>query len=155
MADSLGGFERTSFMSDIHISIRYLIYFLIAVGWTTLFSMSNTRGIRGYRNLGILACCILLIVMLFRVQFTSAVATWCVLGVSGGLVYIAYELLARIRASQSEQKPKVSFGHVIYGNLMWPVMVPEAVEYILAELGILKAPPTPPKPAKQDETPAV
>jgi sugar phosphate permease len=141
-------------MSDIHISIRYLIYFLIAVGWTTLFSMSNTRGIRGYRNCGILACYILLIVMLFRVPFTSALVTWCILGVGGGLVYIAYEMLARVRASESEKKPKVSFGHVIYGNLMWPVMVPEAVEYILADIGILKAPPTPPQPVKKDETPA-
>ncbi len=140
-------------MSDIHISIHYLIYFLIAVGWTTLFSMSNTPGIRGYRNLGILACYILLIVMLFRVPFTSALVTWCILGVGGGLVYIAYELLVRARASQSEKKPKVSFGHVIFGNLMWPVMVPEAVEYILAELGLLKAPPTP-EPVKKDETPA-
>ena len=141
-------------MSDIHISIRYLIYFLIAVGWTTLFSMSNTRGIRGYRNFGILACYILLIVMLVRVPFTSALLTWCVLGVSGGLVYIAYELLTRARASESEKKPKVSFGHVIYGNLMWPVMVPEAVEYILADMGILKSPPTPSQPVKKDETPA-
>jgi hypothetical protein len=140
-------------MSDIHISTRYLIYFLIATGWTTLFSMSNTPGIRGYRNLGILAAYILLIVMLIRVPFTSALVTWCTLGVSGGLVYIAYELLVRIRASEKEEKPRVSFGHVIYGNLMWPVMVPEAVEYILAELGILKALPTPSQPIKKDEPP--
>jgi len=141
-------------MSDIHISIRYLIFFLIAVGWTTLFSLSHTRGIRGYRNLGILACYILLIVMLFPVPFTSALLTWCALGVGGGLVYIAYELLGRARASEREQKSKVSFGHFIYGNLMWPVMVPEAVEYILADMGILKTPPMPPQPVKKDGSPA-
>jgi hypothetical protein len=141
-------------MNDIHVNTRYLIYFLSALSWTMLFSMSNTRGIRGYRNFGILACYILLIVMLFRIPFKSALVTWCILGVSGGLVYIAYELIARARAKASEEKPSVSFGHVIYGNLMWPVMVPEAVEYILADLGILKAPPTPRQPIKKDETPA-
>lgn len=139
-------------MSDIHISTRYLIYFLIAVGWTTLFSMSNKFWVRGYRQLGILVCYVLLVVMLFRVPFASALATWCLLGVSGGLVYVGYDLLVRARTRQGEKKPKVSFSHVIYGNLIWPIMVPEAVEYILAELGILKAAPTP-KPTTKDEPP--
>ena len=127
-------------MNGIHIDIRYLSYFLIAAGWSTFFSLFNTRGIRGYRNLGILACFILLIVMLVKVPLTSALATWCTMGVSGGLVYILYELLARAKASSEAGKPKISFSHIIYGNIMWPVMIPEAIEYILANLGILKAP---------------
>ena len=141
-------------MSDTHVDIRYLIYFLVAVGWTTFFSFFNTRSIRGFRNFGILACYILLVVMLFRVHFTAALLTWCVLGVGGGLVYIAYELLARARTSKTDKKPKVSFAHVITGNLMWPIMVPEAVEYILADLGVLKAPSVT-QPSQKDDKPAV
>jgi len=144
-------------MSGTHVDIRYLIYFLVAVGWTTFFSFFNTRSIRGFRNFGILACYILLIVMLFRVHFTTALLTWCVLGVGGGLVYIAYELLARACTSKTDEKPKVSFAHIITGNLMWPIMVPEAVEYIFADLGVLKAPKAPSvkQPSQKDDKPAV
>ncbi len=38
-----------------HIHVPFAIALLIAVGWTTLFSLTNKPGIRGFRNLGILA----------------------------------------------------------------------------------------------------
>jgi hypothetical protein len=139
-------------MSDIHIEVRYLIYLLIAVGWTTFFSLFNKPALRGWRNHGILACYVLLVVMFFRVHFLSALVTWCIMGVAGGLAYIAYELFARARAHGSEEKPTVSLTHIVYGFLAWPIMVPEAIEYILTELGILKAWNVP-QASQKDESP--
>ena len=56
---------------------RWLIYLLVASGWTTFFSMFNTPGIRGWRNIGFLATYITGIAMFFRISVLSAAGTWC------------------------------------------------------------------------------
>ena len=48
-----------------YIHIPFAAALLIAVGWTTVFSLTNKPGIRGFRNLGILASYILVLVFLF------------------------------------------------------------------------------------------
>jgi len=113
---------------------------LIAVGWTTLFSLANRPGIRGYRNLGILASYVLLLVFLFVAGWRAALTTWAAFGVGGGMIYIGWEILQRGRTPAGEQKPRVGLSPLVHGLFAWPIMVPEAVEYALAELGVLRAP---------------
>lgn len=140
-------------MDKIPIDTRYALYLLIAVGWTCLFSMTIKRPVRGFRNLGILACYILAVVMVIRLPFVTALVTWCAFGLAAGIIYSAYQLLAYARDKSPDRKLDVSVSTFIHGPMAWPIMIPEAVEYLLAELGILRV-QTPPSPPKTDAPPA-
>jgi hypothetical protein len=124
-----------------YIHMPFAVSLLLAVGWTMVFSLMNNPGIRGYRNLGILACYLLVIVFLFIAGWKAVVVTWAVLGVAGGVIYVLWEILQRLRTAPGEEKPRVSLSPLVHGLLVWPIMVPEALEYTLAELGVLRAPP--------------
>ncbi len=137
------GVVRPSFllldMSD-NIHISFAISLLIAVAWTTDFSMTNNPGIRGFRNLGILASYVLFMVFLFIADWKAWLVTWVVFGLAGGALYILWEVIQRLRTAAGEEKPGVSPMTFFYGLFAWPIMVPEAVEYTLAEIGVLRAP---------------
>jgi hypothetical protein len=122
-------------MSD-YIHVPFAIGLFIAVAWTTLFSLTNKTDIRGFRNLGILGSYILLLVFLFVTNWRAALVTWTVFGVLGGLIYVCWEILQRLRSAAEEKKPTVSLSPLVHGLFAWPIMVPEAVEYALAELGV-------------------
>jgi hypothetical protein len=134
-----------------YIHVPFAVALLLAVGWTTLFSFSNTPGIRGFRNLGILACYVLVLLFSFVAGWRPALVTWVVFGVLGGAIYVCWEILQRLRTAAGEQKPAVSLSPLVHGLFAWPIMVPEAVESALAELRILKAPPpTSPSPTNAE-----
>ncbi len=134
-----------------YIHIPFAVALLIAVGWTTLFSLTNKRGIRGFRNLGILASYLLVLVFLFVAGWKAALVTWAVFGVAGGVIYVCWEILQQLRTAAGEPKPGVSLSPLVHGLFAWPIMVPEAVEYALAELGILRTPP--PSPPQKNAEP--
>jgi hypothetical protein len=127
-----------------YIHVPFAVALLIAVAWTTLFSLTNKRGIRGFRNLGILTSYVLLIVFLFVAGWRLALLTWAAFGVAGGVIYILWEILQRLHTAVGEERPGVSLSNLVYGLLAWPIMVPEAVEYALAELGMLPVPTSAP-----------
>ncbi len=127
-----------------YIHLPFAAVLLIAVGWTTLFSLTNKPGIRGFRNLGILASYVSVVVFLFVAGWRLALVTWAVFGVAGGLLYVAWETLERRHAAEGRQDPGISLAPLIHGLFLWPIMVPEAVEYALADLGILRPPPSAP-----------
>ncbi len=127
-----------------YLHLPFAVLLLSTVGWTTLFSLTNNPGLRGFRNLGILASYVAGVVFLFVVGWRLALATWALFGVAGGLFYVAWEILERRRAAGSPQNPRVGLAPLIHGLFLWPIMVPEAVEYALADLGILHVPPSAP-----------
>jgi hypothetical protein len=65
-----------------------------------------------------------------------AVATWCVFAAFGGVVAFTYELWARYRyrGTARRQRPLV----LLRGFILWPTMVPEAVEGMLIDAGVLE-----------------
>jgi hypothetical protein len=81
----------------------------------------------------------LLIVFLFIAGWRSTFMTWALFGAAGGIVYVCWEVLQRFRAPIGEEKPRVNLSWLLYGFLAWPIMVPEAIEYTLAELGVLSS----------------
>jgi hypothetical protein len=128
-------------MAQVPIDARYAVYLLIAVTWTTLFSLTTRYPIRAFRNVGILACYVLLIVMPFRLPFVTFLATWCAFGVVGGFFYSVYELVTRARASEADKDSQTFIPRLfVDALLMWPIMIPEAIEYLFAELGVLGTP---------------
>jgi hypothetical protein len=128
-------------MAQVPIDARYAVYLLIAVTWTTLFSLTIRDPIRGFRNFGILACYVLLIVMLFRLHFVTVLVTWCAFGVAGGILYSSYELVSRARVSETDKDSKTFIPRLfVDALLMWPIMTPEAIECLFAELRVLGTP---------------
>lgn len=128
-------------MTDL-IHMPFAIVLAIAVTWTSAFSMSSIPRIRGFRNLGILACYLSLIVFLFVAGWRRGLFTWASFGLIGGAIYCMWEVIQRVRTPKGEEKPPINPSHLIWGQVGWPVMIPEALEYSLAELGVLRRPQT-------------
>lgn len=125
-----------------YIYFPFALTLLIAVGWTTLFSLSISPAVRGYRNYCILACYVLALYFLFAAGWRSALVTWMIFGFAGGTLYLLSEILQYVRAPRDGEKPPVSLSSLVHGLYAWPIMVPEAIENSMAELGILKTTPT-------------
>ena len=128
------------------INISWLIALLAAAAWTVFFSMFNNPGIRGWRNLGWLACFIIGLVMLFKLPLSSSLGTWALVGVCSGGLYFAYETFAFARAPDRSKASRPRVATLLHGLLLWPIMLPEAIEYWLADIGVLKQPPSSPGP---------
>jgi hypothetical protein len=80
--------------------------------------------------------------MAFRLPWREAALTWAAFGVLGGAAYLGYEACSRWRNPTPADRPRP--GTLLHGLLAWPLMLPEAVEYLLADLGVLAAPAPPP-----------
>ena len=128
------------------VSFTWLAALGFAAAWTILFSFSNTPGVRGWRNLGLLACYILGIGMAVVAPWRAAVGTWVLFGVVSGALYFAYEAFGYFKhRSEDSGKPRVAT--IANGLLLWPIMLPEVIEYSLADAGVLKSagPTVPPE----------
>ena len=124
-------------------SLKWLAILGAAAAWTIFFSCFNAPGIRGWRNLGWLACYVAGVVMFFFLPWRAALGTWALIGIASGLVYFGHELLGYLRSREADARPNPRT--IANGLLFWPIKLPEAVEYLLADLGVLKAPAAPPE----------
>lgn len=131
------------------VSTKWLLILGGATAWTVFFSLFITPGIRGWRNLGWLACYVLGVAMLFAVPWRAALGTWAAAGIFSGLFYFAYEAFVYAKATDRSNASKPSPVTIVHGLAMWPIMLPEAIEYLLAEVGILGAPKVPPEDRAQ------
>lgn len=122
------------------IDTSWLLVLGGAAAWTIFFSMFSAPGVRGWRNLGWVACFVLGAVMLVVLPWRAALSTWAAAGIFSGLLYFAYELFIFIRLTDKTEMEKPNPVTIIHGLALWPIMLPEVVEYFLAEVGVLKAP---------------
>jgi hypothetical protein len=106
--------------------------------WTVFFACVVSARVRGLRNVGIAALVIVGLVAPFCVGFTDAVVTWLSFGVVGGLLYFTWELWSYYSEGRRIGEPFPRINVVLHGLVLWPVMIPEAIEYFGAALGILK-----------------
>ena len=126
------------------ISVKWLLILAGAAAWTVFFSLFNNPGVRGWRNLGWIACYVIGLAMPFVLPWRRALATWSLVGLVSGMIYFAYELFGYIQSRADDARPRLRT--IVSGLLLWPIMLPEGIEYWLADLGILKAAAgTPPK----------
>jgi hypothetical protein len=113
--------------------ILYCILTAVVI-FGALVSLSDTPGIRGYRNIALLLAYVLGIVSFFTVPLSTATIVWVVAGIVVGLCYAVYEGWSQSRSTNDETKSGFQFGHLIYGLLAWPLMFMEVVENVYAEL---------------------
>lgn len=93
------------------------------------------RAMRGMRLVGLVTCYSVGALMLIVLPWKVAVATWCVFAAAGGLVVFAYELWARYRYSATGRVPRPLI--LLRGFVLWPAMIPDAMEGIVVDAGIL------------------
>jgi hypothetical protein len=74
--------------------------------------------------------------MALTLEWRVALATWCLFAAFGGLVALAYELWARWRYRGTGRRPRPLI--LLQGFILWPTMVPEAVEGVLIDAGVLE-----------------
>jgi hypothetical protein len=110
-------------------------------GWTLFFSLFNRPQIRGWRNLGVLVGYVLGIAMFTISPWRQSLATWAAMGLLAGTFYLIYELIAYLRLTEKTPDARPKLQLLVHALLLWPVMLPEALEYLLAELGVLKPAP--------------
>ncbi|MBA3853658.1 MAG: hypothetical protein C0503_04530 [Gemmatimonas sp.] len=74
--------------------------------------------------------------MFVTLEWRVALATWCIFAAFGGGVAFAYELWARWRYRGTNRTPRPLI--LLQGFILWPTMVPEAVEGVLVDAGVLE-----------------
>lgn len=121
------------------VDLFWLSLLAVTAAWSSFFSLFNRQHIRGWRNLGLLAGYAAGIAMFVALPWRQAFVTWGVMGVGAGVLYIVYQLVAYLGLAERSADAKPRIGRLIHGLFLWPIMMPEAVEYLLAEMGVLKA----------------
>ncbi len=92
--------------------------------------------LRGFRVMGVALAYCVAAWMAFALPWVVAITTWCVFAVAGGVFVFAYELWARYRYKGTGRKERPLV--LIQGFLLWPAMVPDAIEGILVDFGVLE-----------------
>ncbi len=82
--------------------------------------------------------------MLATLPWKVAVTTWLLFAAMGGLIVFAYELWARRRYAGTGRQPRPLI--LLQGFLLWPAMLPDAIEGMAVDAGLL-----PPSPAGAEE----
>ena len=118
------------------VSLKWVAILGVATLCTIAFSMSNTPGVRGWRYFGWLGCYVIGIIMLFVLPSRISIGTWLIFGVLSGILYFMYEIVGYVRNRTAENRPRIAT--LVNGLYLWPIMLPEVVEYSLSDLGILK-----------------
>jgi hypothetical protein len=91
--------------------------------------------LKSVRVMGIGSAYAIAIWMAIALPWKVALATWCLFAAFGGAVAMTYELWARWRYRGTARAPRPLV--LIEGFLLWPTMVPEAVEGALIDAGVL------------------
>lgn len=73
--------------------------------------------------------------MTYELTWRVALTTWCVFAATGGVIAFVYEVWARRRYAGTgrRERPLVA----LQGFLLWPTMIPDAVEGVLVDAGVL------------------
>jgi hypothetical protein len=82
--------------------------------------------------------------MALTLPWRVAAITWGVFAVSGGVISFAYELWARHRYAGTGRAPRPLV--LLRGFLLWPSMIPAALEGVLVDAGVLPASAPAPQP---------
>jgi hypothetical protein len=102
------------------------------------------RAMRGLRAFGLLMAYGVGAWMLVALPGRVAMVTWCVFAAAGGLGVFGYELWARRHYAGTGREPRPLI--LLQGFLLWPAMLPEAIEGMLVDAGLL-----PPSPEATDD----
>ena len=121
-------------MTILHVDIMWAFVLLGVTLWTTCCVVMNA-GLRGVRWMGLALSYGVLAWMAIALPWLDAAVTWGVFAVAGGAVALAYELWARrrYRGTGRALRPLI----LLQGLLLWPALLPDAIEGMFVDAGIL------------------
>lgn len=110
-----------------------LMLFGVAL-WTSCCLVFNPV-LRSIRIGGLVVAYGVLAWMLITLPLAVAIATWCIFAAFGGALSLAYELWARHHYRDRGRPPRPLV--LVQGFLLWPSMIPDALEGVLVDAGVL------------------
>lgn len=131
-------------MTVWYVDILWALMLLGVALWTSCCLVFNPI-LKSVRVMGIGVAYAILAWMLITLPWVNAVVTWCIFATVGGTIAFAYELWARYhyRGTGRASRPLV----LLQGFVLWPTMIPEALEGVLVDAGVL-----PPSGRRPDAT---
>lgn len=121
-------------MTIYHVDILWGLM-LLGVGLFTTCVLVFNPVLHSMRVMGIGAAYALGLWMLIVLPLRDALTTWFVFALFGGIVAFTYELWARRRFAATGRAPRPLV--LLRGFILWPTMIPEAIEGMLIDLGVL------------------
>jgi hypothetical protein len=117
-----------------YVDILWALMLLGVALWTGCCLVFNPV-LKAVRIMGIAVAYGVGLWMLITLDWKVAVVTWCLFAAFGGMVSFAYELWARHRYAAKGRAPRPLV--MLQGFILWPTMVPDAVEGMLVDAGVL------------------
>ncbi len=122
-------------MTIWYVDILWALMLLGVALWTGCCLVFNPV-LKAVRIMGIAVAYGVGLWMLITLDWKVAVVTWCLFAAFGGMVSFAYELWARYRYAAKGRAPRPLV--MLQGFILWPTMVPDAVEGVLVDAGVLE-----------------
>jgi hypothetical protein len=123
-------------MTIWYVDIMWALMLLGVALWTGCLLVFNPV-MKSIRVMGMIAAYGIGVWMAITLPWLVALVTWCMFAAFGGAVALVYEVWARRRYADTGRanRPLVLFE----GFLLWPVLVPDVVEGVLVDAGVLEA----------------
>ncbi len=138
-------------MTIYHVDILWGLM-LLGVGLFTTCCLVFNPVLRSVRIIGIGSAYAVGLYMVFALPLVDALVTWCVFAGFGGVLAFAYELWARHRYAGTGRAPRPLV--LLQGFVLWPTMIPAAIEGMLIDAGVLEADGAPEAHGLRPRTPA-
>lgn len=122
-------------MTIWYINITWALMLVGVALWTGCCLVFNPV-LRAIRVMGIATAYAIGLWMLITLEWRVALVTWCIFAAFGGAVAFGYELWARYRYRGTGRKDRPLV--LLRGFVLWPTMVPEAVEGVMIDAGVLE-----------------
>ncbi len=121
-------------MTIWYVDILWALMLFGVALWTTCCLVFNPV-LRSIRVMGIVVAYGVGGWMAITLPWMVAVVTWCLFAAFGGVVSFAYELWARHHYAGKGRAPRPLV--LLEGFVLWPTMVPDAIEGMLVDAGVL------------------
>jgi hypothetical protein len=122
-------------MTIWNVDILWGVMLLGVAIWTTCCLVFNPI-LRSIGVMGIVTAYAIGVWMAIILPWQVALSTWCVFAAFGGAISLGYELWARHHYKGTGRKPRPLV--LVQGFILWPTMIPQALEGMLVDAGLLK-----------------
>jgi hypothetical protein len=121
---------------------------LLGVALFTACMVVVNPVLKSVRVMGLVTAYAIAVYMAVALPWLVAVTTWCIFAACGGVVAFAYELWARRHYAGTDRPPRPLVA--LQGFILWPTMIPDAIEGVLVDVGVLSAGSASSERAKRD-----
>lgn len=123
-------------MTVWYIDIMWALMLLGIALWCGGCVVMNP-ALRAMRTMGLVSAYLVLAWMLYALDWRVALGTWALFAAGGGGIVLGYELWARRRYAGLGRPTRPLI--LLQGFLLWPMLLPDAIESMLVDMRILPA----------------